>query len=72
MPESIILFDDKLDLRTALSKLQPTIYLNDEIINFMINLVGRVVPSEEFSRRVVIQNTFFYKYASEPANHNDA
>lgn len=35
-------------------------YLNDEIINLMLQVVYNLVPNEDFKKKVVMMNTFFY------------
>lgn len=38
LPIQINVLDEEIHLENSLSRLQPETYLNDEVINFMINL----------------------------------
>jgi Ulp1 family protease len=49
------------------------VYLNDEAINFMLNIFGRIIPPEEEENKdkYVVMNTFLYPQLVKVEQYND-
>ena len=60
-----------LNLKLAtLARLEDGRWLNDEIINFMLNIMVKSIPTEELRKKVILQKTFLYPLVLNP-NYND-
>ena len=44
------------------------VYLNDEVINFMLNIFGRILPEDD---KYVVLNTFLYPQLVKVDQYND-
>ena len=44
------------------------VYLNDEVINFMLNIFGRILPGDD---KYVVLNTFLYPQLVKVDQYND-
>ena len=54
----------------VLSRLEDGRWLNDEIINFMLNLMVKSIPTEELRKKVILQTTFLFPMVLNQ-NYND-
>lgn len=59
-PDFINVLGERLDIQGCKVKLQPEVYLNDVVINFMLTVIEKVVPSPDLLARTAFFNTYFF------------
>ena len=62
-------FDKTINVPNSLSTLLDGRYLNDEVINMMLNIFSNVLQYQDSTQKhkaSVIMNTFFYAYLTDP------